>query len=114
MTMINIQSGELRCPIEVQRFTHKMDEQGFPCEEWTTIYTPRCKIEFDDRLIRQVIKQHGVNATSSQIFIFRKPRNLELTVQDKILYRGKSYEIYAIENMNEEDRFLKVWGRTIW
>ena len=114
MSIINIYPGELRVPVEIQRFEHGVDEQGFPMETWTTILKPRCKIEFDNRLIRQVIKQHGVNATTAQIFVFRKPRGVEITVQDKILYKGIFYEIYAIENINECDRYLRVWGRAIW
>lgn len=104
--------GELNQVAEIQRFTHKHDEQGFPVEEWTTIAKIRCKVEFDDRLIRQVIKEHGVNATMAQLFIFRYIPGL--TVQDRVFYRGKFYEIYAIENLEERDRFLRVWGRAIW
>ncbi|MEG0908771.1 MAG: head-tail adaptor protein [Bacilli bacterium] len=109
---MNVAIGELNQIAEIQRFTHKHDEQGFPTEIWDTIAKVRCKVDFDDRLIRQVIKEHGVNATMAQLFIFRYVPGI--TVQDRVVYKDKCYEIYAVENLEERNRFLKVWGRAIW
>ena len=30
---------------------------------------------------------------------------------DRILYKGKDYELYGVNDINEEHRFIKVWGK---
>ena len=107
-----INLGDLKNVVEVQRFTVTTDSFGFQQEEWTTICNTRAKIEFDDRLMREVFKDDGIDSTIVKIFTFRYFKGL--TTKDRILYDGNSYEIYGINNVNEENRFYKVWARAIW
>ena len=106
---INI--GELKHMCEVQRLVTSTDEYGFQSEELTTIARPRCKVDFDDRLVREIFKDDGISTVSVPIFTFRYFYGL--TAKDKILYKGKSYEIYGINNVNEESKFYKVWARGV-
>lgn len=103
--------GQLNTPIEIQRFEHKIDEYGFNIPVWTTIATPRCVVEFDDRLIRQILRDDGVDTTTVKLFTMRHIR--DITTKDRIYYKGKSYEIYSIQNLNEKDKFMRLWGREI-
>lgn len=103
--------GDLKHLCEVQRLTTTTDELGFHVEEWKTIAKPRCKIEFDDRLMREIFKDDGINTTTVKIFTFRYFDGL--TTKDRIFYRNKSYEIYGFNNVNEESKFYKVWARGI-
>lgn len=103
--------GELKCLCEVQRLVAATDEFGFQTEQWTTIAKPRCKIEFDDRLIREIIKDGGTTTTLVKIFTFRYFKGL--TFKDRIVYENKCYEIYGLNNINEENKFYKVWARAI-
>jgi hypothetical protein len=36
-----------------------------------------------------------------------------VTIKDRILFKGNVYEIYGFNNINEENRFLKIWARAI-
>lgn len=107
-----INVGELRNPIEIQRFTTTTDQYGFIIEDWTTIAKARCKIEFDDRLIRESFKEGGTETTVVKIFTFRYVK--DITAKDRILYKGDAYEIYGINEIDESRRFVKVWARKIW
>lgn len=107
---INI--GELRVPIEIQRFVAGTDDYGFVLEEWTTIAKCRCKVEYDDRLAREVFREGAVEATVAKIFTFRYVKGL--TAKDRIILKGDVYEIYGINEVDESRRFLKVWARKIW
>ena len=108
---INIKVGELRIPIEIQRFEHATDEWGFSTPKWTTFATPRAKINFDDRLIRQRASDDGIDVTLVRLFGIRYIPNI--TTKDRIYYKGKEFEIYSIENQEERNRFLMLWGREI-
>jgi SPP1 family predicted phage head-tail adaptor len=103
--------GDLRVPIEIQRFEHKVDDYGFNQNVWTTIATPRAKVEFDDRLIRQVLRDDGVDATTASLFTIRY--NPDITTKDRIIYNNEEYEIYAKQDMGARGRFLMIWGRKI-
>lgn len=80
-------------------------------EEWVTYSKTRAKIEFDDRLMRENFKNDGIDTTVVRIFVFRFQEGISVT--DRILYNGEPYELYGINNMNEENRFIKVWGRMV-
>lgn len=106
-----ISIGTLKHMAELQRLTTTTDEMGFPKEDWVTIAKLRCNVEFDDRLMREIFKDDGVDTSSVKIFTFRYFK--DLTIKDRVFYRGKNYEIYGFNNINEEDRFLKVWARSV-
>lgn len=103
--------GELRIPIEIQRFEHNIDDYGFNQPIWTTIAKPRAKVEFDDRLIRQVLRDDGVDSTTVMLFTIRYIPNL--TTKDRIVYKNDEYEIYAQQDLGARQRFLMLWGRKI-
>lgn len=112
MASININLGELKTPIEIQRIKQTTDDMGFMVEEYQTICKTRAKVEFDDRLMREVFRNDGADSTTVKIFTFRYFPGL--TVRDRILLDGVSYNIYGLYNINEANRFYKVWGRAIW
>lgn len=106
-----INLGDLKQQLEIQRVTKVTDEYGFSKEELVTVARARCKVEFDDRLMREIFKNGGVDTTQAKIFVVRYIPNL--TIADKILFKNAQYEIYGFNNVNEENRFLKIWARTI-
>lgn len=108
---VSISIGDLKHPIEIQRFEHQIDEYGFNTPIWTTIAKPRAKVEFDDRLIRQVLRDDGVDTTTVTMFTIRYIPNL--TTKDRIIFKNEEYEIYAKQDYGARERFLLIWGRKI-
>ena len=108
---VNVDVGQLNTPIEIQRFEHKIDEYGFNQSVWTTYARPRCKVDFDDRLIRQILRDDGVDTTIAKLFTMRYIPNV--TTKDRIIYKGKEFEIYSVQNIGEQNRFIRLWGREI-
>lgn len=106
-----IKIGDLRTPVEIQRFEHTVDEDGFASPKWTTYATPRVKVEFDDRLIRQRTADDGTDTTIVKVFTMRYIPNI--STKDRVFYKNTEYEIYACQNLGERDRFVRVWGRMI-
>lgn len=107
----NVGVGQLNTLIEIQRFEHGIDEYGFNKPVWTTIARPRCRVDFDDRLIRQILRDDGVDTTLVKLFTMRYIPNI--TTRDRIIYKGKEFEIYSVQNINEQNRFMRLWGREI-
>ena len=69
------------------------------------------KVDFDDRLIRQILRDDGVDTTLVKLFTMRYIPNV--TTKDRIIYKGKEFEIYSVQNINEQNRFIRLWGREI-
>ena len=108
---ITVRVGDLNTPIEIQRFEHHTDEYGFTDPIWKTIAKPRCRVDFDDRLIRQILRDDGVDATTVKLFTMRYIPNI--TTKDRIFYKNTPYEIYSVQNINDKDRFMRLWGREL-
>lgn len=102
--------GEFKTPITIERFETGTDEDGFNIEQWSVIASPRAKVEFDERLMREIFRDDMVNSTLAKIFSFRKHRQLNITVKDSIVCDNVRYEIYGI---NDLGTVYKVWARTI-
>lgn len=111
VAIVKIKVGQLNTPIKIQRFTQDTDEHGFSKLTWDTIATPRCKVDFDDRLIREVLRDDGVDATTVKLFTMRYIPNI--TTKDRIFYNNTPYEIYSIQNIDEKNAYMRLWGRQV-
>lgn len=103
--------GELKNKISIRRLVSDVDENGFQQEMWEEIKSTKAKTEFDDRLMREVFRDEGIDSTIVKIFTFRYFEGL--TEKDIIMFKKEQYEIYGINNLNDENRFYKVWGKKI-
>lgn len=108
---ITVSVGTLNTPIEIQRFEHDADEHGFMKPIWKTIAKARCRVDFDDRLIRQILRDDGVDSTTVKLFTMRYIPNI--TTKDRIFYKNTAYEIYSVQNINDNNRFMRLWGREL-
>lgn len=110
-----LELGSLKHIIEVQELTTKADEYGFQTETYQTIYKTRAMLEFDKsyKLNKEVWSAEGIETFSTKIFTFRKHPSIEIHTRQKILFKGKLYQIYIANDMDEEGRFVKVWANII-
>lgn len=60
--------------------------------------------------MRETYSNEGIDSSVVRLFTFRYQEGISERT-DRILYNGKTYELYGINNINEENRFIKVWGR---
>lgn len=109
---MSVNAGDLRQVIEIQRLQSVADDCGYQIEEWITIAQVRAKTEFDDRLMREIVRDGGSDCTTVKIFTFRYINDLDM--KDRIIFNGVAYKIYGINNINDEQRYLKVWARALW
>lgn len=107
--------GKLKNVIEIQEPTTEADEYGFQKDTLKTVLKTRAMVEFDKsyKLNKEVWSAEGVETFSTLIFTFRKHPSVEIHVRQKILYKGKLYQIYISNDIDQEGRFIKVWANTI-
>ena len=108
--------GDLKQIIELQQLTTKVDESGFQVEEWETVLKTRCRVEFDKsyKLNKEVATAEGISTFTARIFTFRyDPRIAVSITKSRILFKGNYYQLQVMNNIDEENRFLMVWGNLI-
>lgn len=110
-----IELGKLKHLIEVQEVVTTTDDYGFQTETLETILKTRAMLEFDDsyKLNKEVWSSDGIETFSTRIFTFRKHPSIDIHIRQKILFKGTLYQIYIVNDMDEEGRFVKVWANTI-
>lgn len=109
----NPRVGQLKNIIQVQKMTSSTDSMGFLQEHWETVATERARVEFDDRQIREIFRSEGISSTIGRTFMFRYPKHYTITVKDRIVFKDETYEIYGHCDINDNGRYIKVWGRNI-
>lgn len=60
--------------------------------------------------MRETYIAEGKDPSIVRLFTFRYQEGLSEKT-DRILYKGKDYELYGVNDINEEHRFIKVWGK---
>lgn len=100
-----MQAGELRHRIEIQRLT-KMQEKGFT----QTAYQPLKKTwaKVNGLYGSEKWEMDTYEAERTAVFHIRCIACPDLSVRDRILFRGKCYNIIHIDNVMFGDNFLKV------
>lgn len=107
--------GSLKHVIEIQELKLTTDEYGFQQEAWSTVLKTRAMVEFDKsyKLNKEVWSADGIETFTTRIFTFRKHPKIDINAKQRILFKGKQYQIYISNDIDEEERFMKVWANTI-
>ena len=110
-----VELGSLKHMIEVKEVVSTTDDYGFQVENLETVLRTRAMIEFDKsyKLNKEIWSSDGIETVSTKIFTFRKPPSIEIHTRQKISHKGSDYQIYIVNDMDEEGRFVKVWANKV-
>ncbi|HHD2801321.1 phage head closure protein [Clostridium perfringens] len=101
-----IKPHELRHPIEIQREVPGRDEDNRPITELKTVLKTKAKIlnvrgeEFE--------LANGKGLKIAKTFYIRFPKSIEITEDDKVLYKNKIYNIIYANNIEEMNVYLEI------
>ena len=112
ITSISINVGDLKQVVEIQRNTPTTGDSGFQEDNWATYLKTRAKMEFDDRLMREVFRNEGIDSSVVSIFTIRYFEGL--SIKDRILFKGNGYDISGIDNIGEANRYYRIWARKLY
>lgn len=105
--MYLIDPGEFKHPIEIKRFSPSgVDEDNIPTKGDSTLLKTRAKIR--NKSGRETIIANGEASVITKLFIIRYPRGIEITEKDKVLYRGKPYNITYVSDVEDLNKYLEI------
>lgn len=84
-------------------------KNGFRCEEaWEEIKTFRCSVATEEsKSIRTLYKNGVVDNVDFKIITCRYFNDIKHS--DRIMLNGSVYEIEVINNVEEADKYLRIW-----
>ena len=104
-----MRSGRLRHVISIERFTSTVNEYGTPVTTWSKLATLRAQVlqASTDEFIRN-------GAVDENVIVFRTRAMEGITNADRIQYRGNTYnikELKEIEPRGLEIRAVSIGGK---
>ena len=97
-------AGELRHRITLQKFATTTDADGFVVQDWVDVATVWAAVE--NLHGREYWEAATVQAENTLKFTIRyRP---DVTNDMRIVFRGQTYEITAIDNIKYRNEFLEI------
>lgn len=101
-----MQAGDLRNRIEIQRLQKTVDENNVTKVGFYTLKKVWAKANGLFGKEYWTAKEYGAENTVE--FTIRQNACRDLTVQDRIVFRGQIYNIVSVDNVLFQNRFLKI------
>ncbi|WP_273688914.1 phage head closure protein [Ketogulonicigenium vulgare] len=93
-----MQAGKLKHPIELQRLKERLGSNRQPIQVWETFASG--KAEMRQAGVSEFLTQFGEGVTNNAIFVIRFLPNV--STSDRILYRGKVWNIVALAEIGRK------------
>lgn len=101
-------AGALRQRIEIQRPVCGRDENGFEMVKYCPLKTVWAKV--NGLFGKEWWEAKSYDAENTVEFTIRYNACRDLTLRDRILFRGRLYNITSIDNVLFRNEFLKIKG----
>lgn len=101
--------GDLRHRITFQKHTTTINENGFEVETWEDVKTVWAAAS--NLHGREYFAAAAVQAENTVKFTIRYLTGLDTTM--RILFRGKQYNITAIDNIKYQNRFIEIKAQEV-
>ena len=103
--------GKMRTLIDIIQTPSIKDEDGFTTEEELTLASTRAYKE--DRHGNEAWKNRASFSTATSLFRFRKPHDIKVTTDLKIVCKEERYNILSVEDLQERGMYLEVLAENI-
>lgn len=107
--MIQVEIGDLRHRVTLQNLTSNVNAAGFEVEDWedaATVWAAATNLHG-----REYFAAAAVQAENTVKFTIRYLPGIDTTM--RILFRGKPYNITAIDNIKHRNRYLEIKGQEV-
>ena len=95
-------AGRMRHRVTIQRLTQAQDALGQATDTWTDVATVWARMR--PRTGQERYVESGEHAELSHEVLMR--HGVSVTVEDRLLYDGRYFDIESVINYHERDRFL--------
>lgn len=104
-----IQPHEFRSPIEFQRAVNGVDEDGIPIEDnWQTLLKTKARVKTNKDDEEAMLQ--GEEDTTIKTFTIRGRKDISISKKDRIVYKGKIFNIKSVEDVQEIGLFIVIKG----
>ncbi len=107
--MKNINSGEFKHPIKIQRFIPTVDEDNIPTKEWKDIIPNKIfKAKIKNTSGYEKIIANGDASIYKKRFYIRYKKDFNLTTKDRIVYNKQNYNITCASDIEELHKYYEI------
>lgn len=104
--------GDFKKFIEIQSFDKRVNEMGIATEDWKTILKlrtfPRNNLSTSKM---EYYRAMGINSTNIKEFIIRY--HAEINAKCRVVYEGKAYDVFKVDDIDEESKYQKISARLV-
>lgn len=111
MAYKNVNAGKYRYQITIYKVTKGVDSAGFPVDVETAILTPYADVKTTRGYT--LIKNNSDFEKALTNFTIRYPQATEITRDMLIKFRGKTYTILYLNNIDEANVELEIQAKEV-
>ena len=111
MAYKNVNAGKYRYQITIYKVTKGVDSAGFPADVETAILTPYADVKTTRGYT--LIKNNSDFEKALTNFTIRYPQATEITRDMLIKFRGKTYTILYLNNIDEANVELEIQAKEV-
>ncbi|MBY7006796.1 head-tail adaptor protein [Clostridium botulinum] len=107
--MKNINSGEFKHPIRIERFFNGVNEDNIPTKEWKDIIPNKIfKAKIKNTSGYEKIIANGDASIDKKRFYIRYKKDLNLKSKDRIVYNEQVYDITYVSDIEELHKYYEI------
>ena len=110
MAEFQINAGEFKHPITIERVEKVKDEDNRLIEQWTTLCNARAKILWTRG--NEYSENYGTNSEVEATFYIRYNYK-DITSRDRLIYKDEAYDIIYINNVQENNRYYEIKAKKV-
>lgn len=110
MLEFNINIGEFKHPITIERYQKLKDEDNILREQWTKLCNPRAKILWTRG--SEYTENYGTNGEVEATFYIRFNYK-NITSKDRLIYKNGVYDIIYVNNVQEANKYYEIKAKKV-
>lgn len=108
---MKVKAGEFKHPITIERYESTLDKDNIPVRDWVEILRTRARIT--NLSAKEYTAMNGEVTSISSKFTIRPPKVIEITNNDRIVYKGNYYNIKHCNNIMELGMLLEIVAEVV-
>ena len=102
-----IKPHEFKHPIEIQRCEDGEDNDNIPIQNrWSKLFTTRAKILTNKSDEEKMM--NGISGVINKTFYIRASRKYKVTQKDRLIYNNDTYNIKAVDDIQEQGVYIAI------
>ncbi len=105
---MNINPGEFKKKIDIIEIVNDQDKDGFPIQTNRVVHS--CWAKFSRTSGTELVRANADFSEVAARFLIRFTKK-EINTKMYVRYAGKLYDILYINNYEDSDEYIEIWGR---